>query len=365
MSVYRPARVGARPARNQAACSRAASARSGRSSRRVPGKTLTGSPGASGVSRPFSAIATADVSSGTRTFRERCSWTPASVTATATRAAIQQSRRPGESGLLQARDLLRSPRSVRGAPALVPRSLTSAGSGRLSGVSSDRPQVTVPDEQWLGLWPREAEPVDVRVWDMKGDAPGAPELVVLPYMGASAVAHRLAEVPSLRVVQTLSAGYEDVLPHVPEGVLLANGAGIHDTSTAELAVGLAIAALRGLDDFARAMPRGEWLPATRPALADRRVLLVGAGRIASAIADRLAPFEVEVTRVGTRARDDDRGHVHANDGAARPAAAARGGRAGAPAHRRDAGDGRRGVPRGAAGRRARRQRGPGSSGRDR
>ena len=58
-------------------------------------------------------------------------------------------------------------------------------------------------------------------------------------MGASAVAHRLAEVPSLRVVQTLSAGYEDVLPHVPEGVLLANGAGVHDTSTAELAVGLA------------------------------------------------------------------------------------------------------------------------------
>ena len=195
----------------------------------------------------------------------------------------------------------------------MPLSLTSAGSGRLSGVSSDRPQVTVPDEQWLDLWPREAEPVDVRVWDMKGDAPGAPELVVLPYMGASAVAHRLAEVPSLRVVQTLSAGYEDVLPHVPEGVLLANGAGIHDTSTAELAVGLAIAALRGLGDFARAMPRGEWLPATRPALADRRVLLVGAGRIASAIADRLAPFEVEVTRVGTRARDDDRGHVHAND----------------------------------------------------
>ncbi len=91
MSVYRPARVGARPARNQAACSRAASARSGRSSRRVPGKTLTGSPGASGVSRPFSAIATADVSSGTRTFRDRCSCTPASVTATATRAAIQQS----------------------------------------------------------------------------------------------------------------------------------------------------------------------------------------------------------------------------------------------------------------------------------
>jgi phosphoglycerate dehydrogenase-like enzyme len=61
------------------------------------------------------------------------------------------------------------------------------------------------------------------------------------------------------------------------------------------------------------MPRGEWLAGVRPALADRQVLLVGAGRIASAIADRLAPFEVGVTRVGTYARDDDRGHVHANE----------------------------------------------------
>ena len=179
-------------------------------------------------------------------------------------------------------------------------------------MSTERRVVTVPDEMWLGLWPSGAEPVDVRVWDMTSDPPCAPELVVLPYMGASAVLHRLAQVASLRVVQTLSAGYENVLPHVPEGVVLASGAGIHDTSTAELAVGLAIAALRGLGDFARAMPRGEWLAGVRPALADRRVLLVGAGRIGSAIADRLAPFEVEVTRVGTRARDDDRGHVHAN-----------------------------------------------------
>jgi phosphoglycerate dehydrogenase-like enzyme len=180
-------------------------------------------------------------------------------------------------------------------------------------VSPERPQVTVPDEQWLGLWPAGEEPVDVRVWDMTGDAPGAPGLVVLPYMGAGAVVHRLAGVPSLRVVQTLTAGYENVVPHVPDGVVLASGAGIHDASTAELAVGLAIAALRGFGDFARAMPSGQWLAGTRPALADKRVLLIGVGGIGGAIARRLAPFEVEVTRVGTRARDDDHGHVHATD----------------------------------------------------
>lgn len=172
-------------------------------------------------------------------------------------------------------------------------------------------RVTVPDERWRELWPAGEAPVDVRVWDMTSAPPVDPVLVVLPYIGASAVLDRLAELPSLRVVQTLTAGYENVLPYVPDGVALATAAGVHDSSTAELAVGLAIAALRGFPDFVRAAERGAWESGTRPALADRRVLLVGTGGVGSAVAERLAPFEVEITRVGTRARDDDRGHVHA------------------------------------------------------
>jgi phosphoglycerate dehydrogenase-like enzyme len=177
----------------------------------------------------------------------------------------------------------------------------------------DLPCVTVPDERWLGLWPPGEERVDVRVWDMTGPAPVDPVLVVLPYIGASTVLGRLAELPSLRVAQTLTAGYETVLPHIPEGVTLATAAGVHDTSTAELAVGLAVATLRGFPEFVRAAERGVWAPGTRPALADRRVLLIGTGGVGSAIEARLAPFEVEVTRVGTRARDDDRGHVYASE----------------------------------------------------
>jgi phosphoglycerate dehydrogenase-like enzyme len=179
-------------------------------------------------------------------------------------------------------------------------------------VSDTRPVVSVPDERWLGLWPQGEEPVDVLLWDMTGDAPGVPALVVLPYIGAAGVAHRLGDVPGLRVAQTLSAGYEHVLEHVPAGVTLATAAGVHDASTAELAVGLTIAALRGFPDFVRAAASDVWLSGTRASLADRRVLLVGAGSVGSAIADRLAPFEVELTRVATTARDDARGHVHAD-----------------------------------------------------
>jgi phosphoglycerate dehydrogenase-like enzyme len=172
------------------------------------------------------------------------------------------------------------------------------------------PVVTVPDGRWLDLWPPGEAPVDVRRWDMSGDPPADVTLVVLPYLDDRAVLPRLADVPALRVVQALTAGYETVLPHLPGGVLLCNAAGVHDTSTAELAVGLVIAAQRGLGDFARAQPEGRWLAGTRGSLADRRVLLVGAGRVGSAIAHRLAPFEVELTRVATRARDDALGHVH-------------------------------------------------------
>jgi len=184
---------------------------------------------------------------------------------------------------------------------------------RVGGMAGERPAVTVPDDRWLDLWSGTgaSPPVDVSLWDLSGPAPGEPALVVLPYLDARPVLHRLARTPSVRVVQTLTAGYDNVLPHLPDGVVLCNAAGVHDASTAELAVGLAIAGQRGLGDFARAQPEGRWLAGTRASLADRRVLLVGAGSVGGAIAARLAPFEVTLTRVAGHARDDALGHVHA------------------------------------------------------
>ncbi|HET9658123.1 MAG TPA: 2-hydroxyacid dehydrogenase [Kineosporiaceae bacterium] len=178
--------------------------------------------------------------------------------------------------------------------------------------------VTVPDERWLDLWPAGTRPaLDLAVWDLTGPPPAGhaegPRLVVLPYLGGTRGLDRLAGLPALQVVQTLTAGYDNVLPYLPDGVALHTAAGVHDASTAELAVGLTIAALRGLDEFARAAGTGTWLYGSRTSLADRRVLLVGTGGVGRAIAARLAPFEVTVTRVGTRARDEESGPVHAVD----------------------------------------------------
>ena len=163
-----------------------------------------------------------------------------------------------------------------------------------------------PDEQWLDA----VGPVDgvtSVVWAPEGPVPEEDvDVYVAPYMGGPDQVAVVAEKPSVRLVQLLSAGYDNVVPVLPEGVALANAAGVHDDSTAELAVGLALASLRGIDDAARDMTKGEWPGRrVRRSLADSRVLVVGYGSIGRAIARRLGSFEVSLTAVASRARGGD------------------------------------------------------------
>jgi phosphoglycerate dehydrogenase-like enzyme len=156
----------------------------------------------------------------------------------------------------------------------------------------------------------------VRVWDGTGEAPG-PEVLAgveffcLPYLRHDRALPLLPRMPALRVVQTLTAGMDDVLPRLPEGVTACNARGVHEASTAELAVALTLAALRGIPGFVRGQDAEEWRSGFYPALADRRVLIVGYGAIGAAIEARLAPFECTVTRVARTARETPAGRVHA------------------------------------------------------
>ncbi|WP_308798477.1 2-hydroxyacid dehydrogenase [Agromyces silvae] len=155
--------------------------------------------------------------------------------------------------------------------------------------------------------------VEVVLWDFESPAPtGTIDLVVPPYMGASQRLGALEGVAT-RLVQSQSIGYDDVPANLPPGHLFANAASVHEASTAELAVALTLAAQRGLPDFVRAASEGRWAPARHASLADRRVLLVGYGGVGRAIEDRLDGYEVELTRVASRARDDERGRIHGID----------------------------------------------------
>lgn len=134
------------------------------------------------------------------------------------------------------------------------------------------------------------------------------EVYVPPYRFSELDSALIPRMSSLRLVQTMTAGVEHVRPHVPEGVLLCNGRGIHDTSTAELAMTLMLASLRGVPGFVRAQLAGVWAHGTRLSLADSTVLIVGYGAIGAALERRLAGFEVDVVRVARTARDGVHGY---------------------------------------------------------
>ncbi len=139
------------------------------------------------------------------------------------------------------------------------------------------------------------------------DSVGEVRFVVTPYDLGDQLGAAVRRMASLEVVQVLTAGVDAVRASVPEGVVLCNGRGIHDTSTAELAFLLTLAGLRDLPRFVRAQDRREWRPAWRGAVAGKRVAVIGAGSIGSAIQRRFSAFEAEVTMVGRTARDGVRG----------------------------------------------------------
>ncbi|MGW3679306.1 2-hydroxyacid dehydrogenase [Streptomyces prasinus] len=175
---------------------------------------------------------------------------------------------------------------------------------------------------WLPIPPDEIEGLPkgprYHFWDGGLEYPADPAecaFYVVPYMRPGDVGVRpLPLMSSVEVVQTLSAGVDHVQPglrHLGPGVRLCNARGVHEASTAELALALVLASLRGLPDFVRAQDKGEWLGGFRPALADRNVLIVGYGAIGEAIEDRLVPFELaRVVRVARSARAAERGPVH-------------------------------------------------------
>ncbi len=147
--------------------------------------------------------------------------------------------------------------------------------------------------------------VEVLRYDGSGEVPPLAEVefYVPPYLLGEEVYALMHDMPALRVCQTLTAGVDSVLPHVPTGVTLCNAKGVHDASTAELVVTLILAALRGVPGFVRAQDAGEWAHEQRPALADRTVLIVGYGAVGAAVERRLGGFEVDVLRVARSSRE--------------------------------------------------------------
>jgi phosphoglycerate dehydrogenase-like enzyme len=118
----------------------------------------------------------------------------------------------------------------------------------------------------------------------------------------------LGTFPRLRLVQSVTAGVDALLPDIPPGVVLCNASGgVHDGSVSEWVVTVILASLRGLPAHFAAQGRHQWPPAVEQPilaqeLAGRNVCIIGYGAIGRAVEQRLAPFGMHITRVALRPR---------------------------------------------------------------
>jgi len=123
------------------------------------------------------------------------------------------------------------------------------------------------------------------------------------YMGGAKALSYAAKMSNLSVLQMLNAGYDDALAYLRPGITLCNARGVHDASTAELAVGLAIASRRGFPDFMREQISSNWNHHRTSALTDSKIGIVGYGSIGRKIAHNLSGFEVSITAFTQSGRD--------------------------------------------------------------
>ncbi|MGH3436048.1 MAG: 2-hydroxyacid dehydrogenase [Sciscionella sp.] len=113
----------------------------------------------------------------------------------------------------------------------------------------------------------------------------------------------IARLPRLRLVQLLSAGAEQWVGKLPDGVLLSICRGAHGGSTAEWTLAMLLSIYRELPGFERSRLAMQWDQHWTDTLQGKRILIVGAGDLARQLVRRLEGFDAEATVVGSTARD--------------------------------------------------------------
>jgi len=164
-------------------------------------------------------------------------------------------------------------------------------------------RVLVPD----GPLRRELEPLPDGVQLVAEPGPEV-EFVIVNFDIANRLPGLFEELPGLRVVQSLSAGVDWLVPMVPAGVVVCRAVGVHDIPVAEWVVASILAMQRRFPEFIEYQRRAEWnrSPGEDGKIDDidgHTVLVVGYGSIGSALAARLAAFGARVIGVARNARD--------------------------------------------------------------
>jgi lactate dehydrogenase-like 2-hydroxyacid dehydrogenase len=120
--------------------------------------------------------------------------------------------------------------------------------------------------------------------------------------------------PSLEIVSSFGVGYDHVdAAHAgSRGVIVTNTPDVLNEEVADTTIGLLLNTLRQLPRAERYLRAGKWLEKPFPltsTLRDRKIGILGYGRIGKAIARRLDAFGVEVVYHG-RSRQEGAPHAH-------------------------------------------------------
>ncbi len=173
-------------------------------------------------------------------------------------------------------------------------------------------------DELLAGFPREAEIIRI-----PRNLTGTVEVDfwILPFQRRDA-ADAFSHLRGVKVVQSMMAGVDWIIPWLPKDIVLCDGRGIHDISASEWVLGAVLASLKRFPFYRDMQLRGEWRgQASVPDgflnetgaqvgqyrvlgedLAGKTVLIVGYGSIGAAIEARLIPFGVKIVRVARSAR---------------------------------------------------------------
>ncbi|HEV7937059.1 MAG TPA: 2-hydroxyacid dehydrogenase [Solirubrobacteraceae bacterium] len=149
----------------------------------------------------------------------------------------------------------------------------------------------LPESVELHLIPKEA--ISDALLEAEFLVPGSDEPFVI---------EALARMPKLRVIQTLSAGVDWLLPSVPSGVTLCDARGTRDRPVSEWVIGAILASLKHFGEARDSQRAHDWRWREPAELAGKTVMILGYGSIGSMVERLLAVAEADVIRVARHAR---------------------------------------------------------------
>ncbi|HTJ68951.1 MAG TPA: NAD(P)-dependent oxidoreductase [Actinospica sp.] len=114
----------------------------------------------------------------------------------------------------------------------------------------------------------------------------------------------MAAATSLEYVQALSAGVDNIVHAVPNGVLLCSVRGAYDELMAELLLTGILTVYKEVPHYVHAQDAGAWTPKQVRVVQGKTVLYVGYGSIAQCLERYLEPFHVKTLKVARSRRED-------------------------------------------------------------